>query len=471
MSNEIKDTIQKARADARNRIFNSFSNSDEIEKADEDELMKGHNVGDMHPNGKWVWKETKPGHFDWRNAGSEKKDEKRAFDMLADSERRKNSIADRKGELSDAPVGSKVSGGGYEPWTKIGKNSWKNSHTGALANDISVHERIGSFKDFKIVEAAPKTTDDDKKPEKKELSHMDQIKNIIKNSSDPEKAFEAAKAIKGVPSSEAKAFADKYNPDGKSTMYGAFVKMYDEVKGTKTVVGKPTTSEDVARKVIADKFLDTIQLVDNTIQLKDIQVQKTTKGNWFVYHKGKKITTVAGSMLDDATVKKYGLERNSKAEDEKAATVKPDGKKPSKTEIDIWHEKNIEDAKAKLNKLGFNDNSPKFRECEKSLLKLKGFKEKLDIDSSLKDIRKNFEYEISRDGDTVIGIYLNNNDIRNAEDWAADYAEEKKNHPRSYDINRFQAQKAAEKINKVMGTKFSSSSYSKTGNWTGFQTF
>lgn len=39
-----------------------------IEKAEEvdEEVMKARQVGDMHPNGKWVWTEYKPGRFDWR---------------------------------------------------------------------------------------------------------------------------------------------------------------------------------------------------------------------------------------------------------------------------------------------------------------------------------------------------------------------------------------------------------------------
>ena len=28
------------------------------------------NIGDIHPNGKWVWVEYKPGKFDWRTIGS-----------------------------------------------------------------------------------------------------------------------------------------------------------------------------------------------------------------------------------------------------------------------------------------------------------------------------------------------------------------------------------------------------------------
>ena len=39
-----------------------------IEKAEtsDEEVMKARQVGDMHPNGKWVWTEYKPGCFDWR---------------------------------------------------------------------------------------------------------------------------------------------------------------------------------------------------------------------------------------------------------------------------------------------------------------------------------------------------------------------------------------------------------------------
>lgn len=31
-----------------------------------EEVIKARNAGDIHPNGKWVWTEYKPGHFDWR---------------------------------------------------------------------------------------------------------------------------------------------------------------------------------------------------------------------------------------------------------------------------------------------------------------------------------------------------------------------------------------------------------------------
>ena len=36
------------------------------EAASKPQKQSKHNVGDLHPNGKWVWTEYKPGKFDWR---------------------------------------------------------------------------------------------------------------------------------------------------------------------------------------------------------------------------------------------------------------------------------------------------------------------------------------------------------------------------------------------------------------------
>lgn len=49
---------------ARN-IAEQFGVIEKAEMSDE-EVMKARQVGDMHPNGKWVWTEYRPGHFDWR---------------------------------------------------------------------------------------------------------------------------------------------------------------------------------------------------------------------------------------------------------------------------------------------------------------------------------------------------------------------------------------------------------------------
>ena len=68
------EELNKRRQAVAYNIAKSFEN--DIEKAigagydlegdDGDDVAKAHQVGDVHPNGKWVWTEYKPGKFDWR---------------------------------------------------------------------------------------------------------------------------------------------------------------------------------------------------------------------------------------------------------------------------------------------------------------------------------------------------------------------------------------------------------------------
>jgi len=66
----INDDIRRAQNDRKMNILKGFvvSSSDRIEKAEETDIEKGHNVGDAHPNGKWVWTQLPSGKYDWRNA-------------------------------------------------------------------------------------------------------------------------------------------------------------------------------------------------------------------------------------------------------------------------------------------------------------------------------------------------------------------------------------------------------------------
>jgi predicted ABC-type ATPase len=60
----------------------------------------------------------------------------------------------------------------------------------------------------------------------------------------------------------------------------------------------------------AQNFLDTIRISDRSIQLKDVTVEGTPKGNWKVYHKGKSLMTVNGNLLNEETITKYELEHH-----------------------------------------------------------------------------------------------------------------------------------------------------------------
>ena len=65
---EAEDYAEKADLISAIHI-GSVREAEEILKAagtEGDLFEKAHKVGDIHPNGKWVWTEYKPGKFDWR---------------------------------------------------------------------------------------------------------------------------------------------------------------------------------------------------------------------------------------------------------------------------------------------------------------------------------------------------------------------------------------------------------------------
>ena len=81
-----------------------------IEKAFEvgftgnEDLEKAHQVGDIHPNGKWVWTEYKPGKFDWRppkkRAGADETSERSdASAKKEEDESGKKKLLERKDAL------------------------------------------------------------------------------------------------------------------------------------------------------------------------------------------------------------------------------------------------------------------------------------------------------------------------------------------------------------------------------------
>ena len=52
--------------------------------------------------------------------------------------------------ISTAKKGAKASGGGFDDWTKLSDNSWKNTKTGRLSHDKGLLAKIGGFDDFII---------------------------------------------------------------------------------------------------------------------------------------------------------------------------------------------------------------------------------------------------------------------------------------------------------------------------------
>ena len=82
--------------------------AENIAKSFGDELEKAHNVGDVHPNGKWVWTEYKPGKFDWRG----KKADSSNSAPAASQSQQSNNAASTTSHSSQSQAQSKTSSEG-----------------------------------------------------------------------------------------------------------------------------------------------------------------------------------------------------------------------------------------------------------------------------------------------------------------------------------------------------------------------
>jgi hypothetical protein len=70
-----------------------------------------------------------------------------------------------------------------------------------------------------------------------------------------------------------------------------------------------TILNEVSLTPKAAKFLDAVRLHDSSIKdFKNITVDASPQGNWSVYYKNKRLGTVNSKLLDDETIRKYGLE-------------------------------------------------------------------------------------------------------------------------------------------------------------------
>jgi hypothetical protein len=61
-----------------------------------------------------------------------------------------NTLMDIENQLLDANIGDMAYGGGYGPFEKVTRNTWKNTKTGSLQHSRKLTEFIGGFSDFRI---------------------------------------------------------------------------------------------------------------------------------------------------------------------------------------------------------------------------------------------------------------------------------------------------------------------------------
>ena len=119
-----------------------------------------------------------------------------------------------------------------------------------------------------------------------------------------------------------------------------------------------------------------------------------------------------------------------------------------------------------LNDYGFNFNHPfsrfvdmQIKESQKTIAHL--------VKKVEKDFRLNFEFNINpKYEEGSITVFLNVEDLKNK--FYSEYQTSDEGGFTFGKVTGFAAKKAAEILNKYLNTRFSSSSFSTSGNWVGF---
>ena len=122
--------------------------------------------------------------------------------------------------ISSAGKGAIATGGGYAPYIKMGRNSWKQKKTGTKSHDDGIFDVIGAFKDFKIEESKGARS----------LNELDWDHDKSRMASEINRAMKMAgiKVMKHTP----------YKRDfrsGDAALYGAFIKTKD-ANGDETIL-------------------------------------------------------------------------------------------------------------------------------------------------------------------------------------------------------------------------------------------
>lgn len=99
------EEIKQHNALVRDQIYKGFVGGEQL-------IEKAHKVGDVHPNGKYVWTEYAPGKFDWRIKKSASKQDEEP-DPRTDNYK---TASEKTGERNPgrANYGWKLSAAGYD---------------------------------------------------------------------------------------------------------------------------------------------------------------------------------------------------------------------------------------------------------------------------------------------------------------------------------------------------------------------
>ena len=227
------------------------------------ELEKAHKVGDVHPNGKWVWTQLPSGRYDWRvikktSAGSggsapatAQKQDNKSWDKLSDFY--KNGSDERKMWME---------------WDRFQK-------TGD-------HNRISSIR--KILEK--------KFPNVSSWKHFAPNMNsskLVAVGADGKEIASIDFGGKGVDLPKLQTFMDKCSAVKKTAKKEIKVSVLDNVPGLSNLRKYLT--------IFNSKYTD----------LDKVELSKTPKGNWDVRYDGHRLGILNGDQIPESTVKKMGF--------------------------------------------------------------------------------------------------------------------------------------------------------------------
>ena len=271
------------------------------------ELEKAHKVGDVHPNGKWVWTQLPSGRYDWRvikktSAGSggsapatAQKQDNKSWDKLSDFY--KNGSDERKMWME---------------WDRFQK-------TGD-------HNRISSIR--KILEK--------KFPNVSSWKHFAPNMNsskLVAVGADGKEIASIDFGGKGVDLPKLQTFMDKCSAVKKTAKKEIKVSVLDNVPGLSNLRKYLT--------IFNSKYTD----------LDKVELSKTPKGNWDVRYDGHRLGILNGDQIPESTVKKMGFNVSLEEKEKKRKeSIEAEKKKREKLVAELDAE-----AKKKKNTLTFKD--------------------------------------------------------------------------------------------------------------------
>ena len=343
-----------------------------------EEIAKAHQVGDVHPNGKWVWTEYRPGHFDWRpmkgrgsGDGSPKKDDEGGSKKTDVSS--KTSGADVSKFMDAIKVYSnKYTDESKVTVSKTPKGNWNVSYDGHrlgiiggnMLSDKVAKEKgwiEGSQKKAPTLENAaksPKAPGSVKAAAEAELkerknkgiakklnlySKGELAKELTRIASEWDSYDDAQKTktkqaiaqahstvleniISGNASDEAiAALKDLTSIQNFFKEAASQPKQVGDLKAKKMNELFPDAKESKGEEVSEDKKQKALEYIQQMVyspagefdDLSKVSLRKTPNGDWDIFYGKKNIMTYRGSALDDETARNSGLWKESDVQEVK----------------------------------------------------------------------------------------------------------------------------------------------------------